>query len=333
LLLCCLIVCSTSSVQFGYNLGSLNFASNQTKSFIHASFFKFKELHEKSALFAINEAYLNGNASLLKDAKHTFESNQARYLECAIMFDYDCQQEILNMSKVKEKEIYQKYGFNMTVEEFLKNRTRELENKTKLLDHYRVLLNNGRLRVERATNYLYLLMGFLYLLGGVLGAYSTKLILTNICENSRKKCLLFHYVFSFLGSVLAMISYFTSSPLILILSRFSYGIQAGMSCVCVPIYLSEIAPKFIRGKIGTFHYLFFSIGLCLAQVLTIPKLICSSGELNVNLVHMLPIIPTTIGILTVLLVLSDTPHDFLIHKSDENAAKLGKSKRIINLRK
>lgn len=57
----------------------------------------------------------------------------------------------------------------------------------------------------------------------------------------------------------------------LVLGRFILGVGAGAVTGCVPIYVSEIAPKEIRGTLGTVHQLLITIGIVVAQGLTTAK--------------------------------------------------------------
>jgi hypothetical protein len=161
LVFCCLVV-SLMSFQFGYNISSLNPVTSLVKDFIRKEFFLFNEYYVKSALFNEKKGYLEGNKTKLKDAMHEVESSKSRFMDCLMVFDYDCQNEILTNSKNKQKQIYEKYGYNMTVEEFIKNRTALLEEKEKLLMSYVPLLQAGKAKVDKVTDIIWTSNLFFY---------------------------------------------------------------------------------------------------------------------------------------------------------------------------
>ncbi|CAF1564393.1 unnamed protein product [Rotaria sp. Silwood1] len=59
----------------------------------------------------------------------------------------------------------------------------------------------------------------------------------------------------------------------LYISRLLSGWSAGMCCVVSTIYLMDISPRTMRGKIVTFHQLFIVIGLLLGQIIGLPWLL------------------------------------------------------------
>jgi MFS family permease len=102
-----------------------------------------------------------------------------------------------------------------------------------------------------------------YLIGALLAALSTKFLLETV---GRKYSLVFIYIMTNFGANLVFSSYFPVSSICLLIKEFFYGVQAGLATVVVPIYLHEIAPTSLSGFCGTFHYLFFSIGMLFAYL-------------------------------------------------------------------
>jgi MFS family permease len=51
----------------------------------------------------------------------------------------------------------------------------------------------------------------------------------------------------------------------------NFGI--GMCCVVSTIYLTDISPRSMRGKVVTFHQLFIVIGVLMGQIVGIPWLL------------------------------------------------------------
>jgi MFS family permease len=112
--------------------------------------------------------------------------------------------------------------------------------------------------LNQVTGYIWTFLNCLFVIGGMIGAYSSKIVLDKL---GRKKGIIFHNLFSVLASVLAFVSYFAKSPLTLLLSRTFFGIQGGMSCALIPTYINEISPANLRGQTGVFHQLFITLGI------------------------------------------------------------------------
>lgn len=66
--------------------------------------------------------------------------------------------------------------------------------------------------------------------------------------------------------VLMLIAPFAAAIPLLYTARFLGGIGAGAACVLVPVYIGEIAEPSIRGTLGTFFPIFFSLGIVFSYV-------------------------------------------------------------------
>jgi len=113
------------------------------------------------------------------------------------------------------------------------------------------------------------------------------------------------------------LGYSKFGPLMVKLGRFSQGIQGGMSCSLIPVYLSEIAPTTLKGQTGVIHNLFLTMGLLCAQFFGFEEIIGTSSHWNYLL--SIPFIPAVIGGILLLFV-EETPKFLLFEKSDENSA-------------
>jgi sugar porter (SP) family MFS transporter len=69
-----------------------------------------------------------------------------------------------------------------------------------------------------------------------------------------------------LGAILAGLA---PNVLVVILSRFIMGIAVGTASVMVPIYLSELAPAAVRGKLSGLNQLMISSGILLAYLVNL----------------------------------------------------------------
>ena len=66
----------------------------------------------------------------------------------------------------------------------------------------------------------------LFVVGGMIGAFGSKYVLDCM---GRKKGILFHHVFSLIGSILVVLSPYLNSPECVIISRFLFGVQGGLN--------------------------------------------------------------------------------------------------------
>jgi hypothetical protein len=114
LILCCLCA-ATASLQFGYNISSLNSPSTLIKDFIGNNTFLFKRYTVGKAQFDMYESWINGNRTKLVDGRYQVESNMARVAECSFSFgDEICEADvarIMEASKVKKAELRQKFNW------------------------------------------------------------------------------------------------------------------------------------------------------------------------------------------------------------------------------
>ncbi len=130
----------------------------------------------------------------------------------------------------------------MTVEEFMKYAEKELkknqillkegkeklDNGTKLLEDNRPRYNYGKRLLELIKNLLWGLTNSLFVIGGMAGAFASKYILDYF---GRKNGIIFHYIFSLMGSLCVFFPYYLSgnkfAPIFVKLGRFFFGIQGG----------------------------------------------------------------------------------------------------------
>lgn len=126
-------------------------------------------------------------------------------------------------------------------------------------------------------------------------------------------------LFSVIGAVLVLIAPYVNSPVCVIVSRFVYGIQGGMSCGLIPTYLSEISPSTLRGATGVIHQLCLTIGILVAQTLGFEQLL--GVESLWHFLLAIPIVPSILGAICLLLFFPESPRALLINKRDEDAAR------------
>ena len=102
LVFCCFTV-GLCSFQFGFNLGSLSPNKEVLEQFIFNKTFLFKPFHEGLVKFTSSEAKIIEAENNLNLKRQELEDTQARYLDCVMSFDFECQDEIKLRSKEKEK--------------------------------------------------------------------------------------------------------------------------------------------------------------------------------------------------------------------------------------
>jgi hypothetical protein len=103
--------------QFGLNISTLNPCTDIIKSFILNDTFMFRTYHEKRDLFHTMEGYLKGNESKFSDAMYEMDNIRSRYVECRMLFDNACIEEIEEKRQIRQKDIMAR--FNMTIEEYI----------------------------------------------------------------------------------------------------------------------------------------------------------------------------------------------------------------------
>ncbi|XP_044301330.1 solute carrier family 2, facilitated glucose transporter member 5-like [Varanus komodoensis] len=107
-------------------------------------------------------------------------------------------------------------------------------------------------------------------LGGILGS----LLVGPLVDGSgRKGTLLASSVMVIVSAVLMGCSKAIHSHEFIILGRLIVGTCAGISFSVVPMYLTEMAPRNLRGTVGSVPYIFTVCGSLVAHLLSLPKLL------------------------------------------------------------
>ncbi|CAF3400833.1 unnamed protein product [Rotaria socialis] len=81
---------------------------------------------------------------------------------------------------------------------------------------------------------------------------------------------------------------------LLYISRLLSGWSAGMCCVVSTIYLTDISPRPMRGKIVTFHQLFIVIGLLVGQIVGLPWLLGRHKRVLILIIFLNEILPLNV---------------------------------------
>ena len=135
----------------------------------------------------------------------------------------------------------------------------------------------------------------------------------------RKAGIFMHHLFGITGGALALVAFFFHSPVSLMVSRFLFGVQGGMSCTLVPTYLAEISPAALRGRTGVIHQLCITVGILIAQLFGLRQIL---GCLDLwGYLIAIPLIPALIGSISLLLFLPESPRALISKNRDEETVK------------
>ncbi|XP_037864633.2 solute carrier family 2, facilitated glucose transporter member 9 isoform X1 [Chlorocebus sabaeus] len=103
----------------------------------------------------------------------------------------------------------------------------------------------------------------------------------------------------------------------LILGRFIMGIDGGIALSVLPMYLSEISPKKIRGSLGKVTAIFICIGVFTGQLLGLPELL--GKESTWPYLFGVIVVPAVFQLLS-LPFLPDSPRYLLLEKHNKARA-------------
>ncbi|KAL1776889.1 solute carrier family 2, facilitated glucose transporter member 7 [Sigmodon hispidus] len=152
-------------------------------------------------------------------------------------------------------------------------------------------------------------------LGGLLGSLLVGLMVN---KWGRKGTLLINNVFAITSAILMGVSKVARAFELIILSRVLVGICAGISYSTLPMYLGELAPKNLRGTLGTMTEVFVIIGILLAQIFSLQSVL--GNDTGWPILLALTGVPALIQLLS-LPFFPESPRYTLIEKGDEETAR------------
>jgi len=162
----------------------------------------------------------------------------------------------------------------------------------------------------------------IFTIGGIIGSGLVGLFTQKL---GRKKAQLASSLLSFIGGFSMYFSKPAHSIEMVIVARLSLGIFSGLATGMVPLYISEIAPKHIRGALGVVNQLAITIGILCAQLLGLKEALGTETLWNILLAF--TCVPSAIQLL-VLTFMPESPRYLLIDKNKPQAAR----KALIRLR-
>ncbi|XP_038190403.1 solute carrier family 2, facilitated glucose transporter member 7 isoform X1 [Arvicola amphibius] len=152
-------------------------------------------------------------------------------------------------------------------------------------------------------------------LGGLLGSL---IVGPMVNKWGRKGTLLINNVFAITPAILMGVSKVARAFELIILSRVLVGICAGVSYSALPMYLGELAPKNLRGTLGTMTEVFVIIGVLMAQIFSLQAILGNTTGWPILLA--LTGVPALIQLLS-LPFFPESPRYTLIEKGDEETAR------------
>ncbi|XP_051714179.2 solute carrier family 2, facilitated glucose transporter member 7 [Oryctolagus cuniculus] len=200
------------------------------------------------------------------------------------------------------------YGYNIAVVNTPHQVLKSFYNETYFERH-------GRFMDEKALLLLWSCTVSVFPLGGLLGSW---LVGRLVDKCGRRGTLLINNIFAIVPAILMGVSKVARAFELIIFSRVLLGVCAGISYSALPMYLGELAPKQLRGALGTMTEVFVIFGVFLAQVFSLQAILGNAAGW--------PVLLAVTGIPALLQLLSlpffpESPRYTLIQKGDEDTAR------------
>ncbi|XP_067386449.1 solute carrier family 2, facilitated glucose transporter member 9 isoform X2 [Emydura macquarii macquarii] len=155
----------------------------------------------------------------------------------------------------------------------------------------------------------------IFSIGGLVGAI---IATPTVKFFGRKRTLLINNVFAVVAALLMALCQLAESFEMLILGRIVMGIDAGVSLSALPMYLSEISPKEIRGSLGQVTAIFICIGVFTGQMLGLPEIF--GNESLWPCLFAVIVVPSLVQV-GILPFLPESPRYLLLEKHDKHGAE------------
>ncbi|XP_054883180.1 solute carrier family 2 member 9, like 1 [Poeciliopsis prolifica] len=155
----------------------------------------------------------------------------------------------------------------------------------------------------------------MYAVGGLFGAVSVKLFSRKL---GRKRAMICNSLISITGAVIMLTSKTAKSFEMIIVARTLYGYSAGLGGSLHSMYLGEISPRKIRGRVTLTSATFTSLGKLSGQLFGLSEIL---GRQHLwNIVLCVPVCFSAVQVL-VLPFLPEAPRYLFIEKRDDKACK------------
>ncbi|CAH8513781.1 unnamed protein product [Heterobilharzia americana] len=115
------------------------------------------------------------------------------------------------------------------------------------------------------SNFFYTQVSTIFVVAAALGAFSCGWVADGL---GRRNGLIVNNVIGILGGILVGPCVLVQQPVLLFVGRFIIGINSGITIGIASLYLTEVAPRDLRGGIGACHQLAVTIGIAFAYFIT-----------------------------------------------------------------
>jgi len=166
---------------------------------------------------------------------------------------------------------------------------------------------------DEATAYIYFEFLIYLLFGAILGGLISIPVVNHI---GRRKAMIIADVLTIIGC-LAVIR---SNLISLLLGRIICGAALGLNMMVIPVYVREISPPELSGRLGSYFRICFTIGLLIPFVCTLGFLFDSPPRFLCELVYRMPCFFAVARLLNLLKrVEFDTPQFYMDRNQDAKA--------------
>ncbi|TPP66153.1 Solute carrier family 2 facilitated glucose transporter member 3 [Fasciola gigantica] len=164
-------------------------------------------------------------------------------------------------------------------------------------------------------SFLYAQVSTTFVVAGALGAFSCGWIAELL---GRRNGLILNHVFAILGGILCGPCVIAEQAWLLFVGRFVLGINCGITIGIASIYLTEVAPRELRGAIGACNQLAVTIGIVVAYIATLSYTLNTKTLWPVSVA--LGAVPAFISLL-VLPFCPESPRFLFVKKNNEAEAR------------
>ncbi|XP_029941487.1 solute carrier family 2, facilitated glucose transporter member 5-like [Salarias fasciatus] len=173
-----------------------------------------------------------------------------------------------------------------------------------LLERYNTTLDNFQVSL------MWSITVSLFSLGGAVGSAAAGFLLSIV---GRKKCMLLNAILVMAAAVLMLTSKYARSFEMIMIGRFLYGMNAAISLAAHTMYMTECAPKHLKGAVGQTIINFTCLGRLCGMLLGLSELLGNEDYWNVLLGF---IIITAFLLLVSLAFLPESPSFLLLNRGD-----------------
>uniref|UniRef100_A0AC35TYU7 MFS domain-containing protein n=1 Tax=Rhabditophanes sp. KR3021 TaxID=114890 RepID=A0AC35TYU7_9BILA len=168
---------------------------------------------------------------------------------------------------------------------------------------------------EAYADFIWSTIVSIFSIGGMIGALSSGWAAN---KWGRKGALIKNNIIMILAIILMTLSKFVNVFYLLIIGRFIIGIGCGFATGLVPLYITEIAPDYLRGRFGSVHQLLIVSGIVISNIIGF-RLVAGNVDAW-PIVFAFSALPAFIQIIG-LFFIPESPKYLLVIKKDEEQAK------------